>query len=711
MADGKVVIDVELNSKGVGKGIDDINGRMGKVQYSGEKAALGIGKIVTALGLVAVGAKAIGMVTSALDGAISRYDTLNNFPVVLEMMGFSAEDSSKSIKRLSDGIDGLPTTLDSVASTTQRIATMTGDLDGATETTLALNNAFLASGSSSADASRGLEQYVQMLAKGEVDLQSWRSLQETMPVALNKVAEAFGFTGASAQNDLYDALKEGDVTFDQFNGKLIELSNAQGGFADLARTSSTGIATSWQNMKTAIVKGVTDVIAGIDGALGGVGSITGLIDKAKTGIQTFFTFITTNIPVAVAWLSKIKDAIEPWLQMIGAAVAAIITFMTTFSIINTLKNLITGVRTAVLMMNAAFMANPIGLVIAIIAGLIAVLVIAYNKVDWFRNAVDVAWSWLKDVTGVAFAYIKDIITKLIADAVEFASKILQKFRDFWDENGQAIMIIVESTFNFVKSFIETVMGVIKGIFQVTWPIITGIIKLAWENIKLIVQNGIDLVLGIIQTVLKLLQGDWEGAWDTIKGTAQKIWQNIEDFFRKVDLVQIGKDIIQGLIDGISSMVSSVGKAVGKVVDKIKGAITNPFAIKSPSRWMRDMVGRNLMKGFQIGIDKEKTSTIRKMSQAAEWMAPNVSDFVNGLKGVSAPISNVTPISSITGSGNSAGASTRGAGVGLDKLVGAIDKLARRPVKIAIDKYEFVTATVDEMGNALDFRKSRKESFK
>ena len=53
---------------------------------------------------------------------------------------------------------------------------------------LALNNAFLASGASTADASRGLEQYVQMLAKGEVDLQSWRSLQETMPIGLNKTS-------------------------------------------------------------------------------------------------------------------------------------------------------------------------------------------------------------------------------------------------------------------------------------------------------------------------------------------------------------------------------------------------------------------------------------------------------------------------------------------------------------------------------------------
>src|SRR5699024_6171004 len=106
--------------------------------------------------------------------------------------------------------------------TTQRIATMTGDLDGATETTIALNNALMASGSDAEKASRGTEQYLKMLSTGKVDMESFKTLQETMGLGLNKMAESFGFTGKSAQNDLYKALQSGNITFDQFNDKLIE---------------------------------------------------------------------------------------------------------------------------------------------------------------------------------------------------------------------------------------------------------------------------------------------------------------------------------------------------------------------------------------------------------------------------------------------------------------------------------------------------------
>src|SRR5690606_27696199 len=204
----------------------------------GRRAAAGIRDMVAALGLAAAGAKALQMVNSALDGAIDRYDTLTGFPAVMEQVGFSSDEAQTAIQRLSDGVQGLPTTLDSVAKTAQRIAVMTGDLDGAVETTLALNNAFIASGASVADAERGLEQYIQMLATGTVDLQSWRTLQETMGVALNDVAKAFGFAGKSAQNDLYEALKSGEITFEEFNAKLIELSNQTGGFADRARTAA-----------------------------------------------------------------------------------------------------------------------------------------------------------------------------------------------------------------------------------------------------------------------------------------------------------------------------------------------------------------------------------------------------------------------------------------------------------------------------------------
>lgn len=265
---GKITIEAVLDDSKFNRGLARLGGSdLGATNSGLSSLKSNIGGLVGA-GLVLKGVSVgINAIKNSMAGAISRYDTMNKFPVMMESIGFSASDSERSIKRLSEGIDGLPTSLNEVVATTQQLALSTGDLERSTELTLALNNAFLSSGSSAGDASRGLVQFSQMLNKGSVDMQSWRTLQETMPLALRKTAEAFGFTGASATNDFYAALRDGEITFDQFADKLIELNNGVDGFAETAKINSKGIATSWQNIKTAVVKGTADMLKAIDNAL------------------------------------------------------------------------------------------------------------------------------------------------------------------------------------------------------------------------------------------------------------------------------------------------------------------------------------------------------------------------------------------------------------------------------------------------------------
>ena len=62
-----------------------------------------------AFGAVRIAEKAIGTLTSALDGAIKRFDTLNSYPRVLKLMGFDTKQVAKSTQQLSDGVGGLAT--------------------------------------------------------------------------------------------------------------------------------------------------------------------------------------------------------------------------------------------------------------------------------------------------------------------------------------------------------------------------------------------------------------------------------------------------------------------------------------------------------------------------------------------------------------------------------------------------------------------------
>lgn len=250
-------------------------------------------------GLASSAFTAVGnVVSSSMSSAISRVDTLNQFPKVMQSLGFSASDASATMSKLSDGIEGLPTSLDAITASTQKIALLTGDLDLASDTALALNNAFLASGSGSEDAARGLTQYVQMLSKGKVDSQSWNTILETMGSSLKTVAARLGYTSTTVGGDLYSALQDGTLSFDDFNKAIIECNQAQDGFASTAASASAGIGTSMTNFRTAIVKNLANIINAINGA----GAISGFFDGLKSAVNKAGSAI---VPVA----EKIGQAI------------------------------------------------------------------------------------------------------------------------------------------------------------------------------------------------------------------------------------------------------------------------------------------------------------------------------------------------------------------------------------------------------------------
>lgn len=265
------------------------NSSLAGIKTASESATSSIMKIASGIGVFKALSAGANMLTNSVSGAVDRYDTLTKYPKVLTNLGYSTQQANKSTVKLKEGIQGLPTALDDVVKTSQRLTVLTGNLDKSTDTTLALNNAFLASSASVSDTSRGMEQYIQMLSKGTVDMQSWRTLQETMGYALSETAKQLGIASGSS-NELYSSLQSGQITFDQLNDALIECSTRTGGFAEMALEASGGIKTSFANIQTAIKSGMEGTISAIDTMLSnsGLPKIQEMLDDVKKGINKVF---------------------------------------------------------------------------------------------------------------------------------------------------------------------------------------------------------------------------------------------------------------------------------------------------------------------------------------------------------------------------------------------------------------------------------------
>lgn len=258
--------------------------------------------IVAGVGITKVIGASMNVLSSSLDGAINRFDTMQSYPKVMKSLGFAVGQSQKSVAKLNQSVQGLPTSLADVVTTSKSLAAVTGNIDKATDTTIALNHAFLASGSSSEDASRGLQQYSQMLAKGTVDMQSWRTLQETMAPALTKVAKKLGIASGDA-NELYEALQNGTITFDQFNDALIECDTETGGFAETALEASKGVKTSMTNIKSAVQNLEQGFMSAMNNMLKSkaMGGLVDNLEKIKSKIYDFRNSIMETKDDGLTW--------------------------------------------------------------------------------------------------------------------------------------------------------------------------------------------------------------------------------------------------------------------------------------------------------------------------------------------------------------------------------------------------------------------------
>ena len=237
----------------------------------------------------------ISAISSNLDSAIKRADTINNFSKVMGNLGISTDDADDSIQRLSDKLTGLPTTLDSAVSAVQSFTSANGNVKASTDMFLALNNAILAGGANQQIQASALEQLSQAYAKGKPDMMEWRTAMTAMPAQLKQVAIAMGYANAS---QLGEELRSGSVSMNEFMQTIHKLNtegvNGFASFEEQAKGSTGGIQTSITNVKTALTRGIADIINAI-----GRSNIAGFFQNVAKAINNAVPYVTAFVKACI----------------------------------------------------------------------------------------------------------------------------------------------------------------------------------------------------------------------------------------------------------------------------------------------------------------------------------------------------------------------------------------------------------------------------
>ena len=278
-------------------------GKTGGADYSGGFLSVLKGSAIgTVLGNLAT--RAGDSIMGGLRTGIGRLDTIENFPKVMNALGFETRDAEKSIQLIMKRLDGLPTATQDMVTFTQSIADSTGNLDLATKAALGFNDMMIANGASAGEVTQAQGVLNRVLGKGNATVAQWQSIQSVMPAQLAAVArELLGQSGSV--EELRDQLNDGTISWDDFLKAVVKLdqegSGAMASFEEQARANSHGIGTALENIPNRIGAGWADIIKAI-----GREDISKAIDTMSYGVRDAMSRIGDSITKLKEELGKTK---------------------------------------------------------------------------------------------------------------------------------------------------------------------------------------------------------------------------------------------------------------------------------------------------------------------------------------------------------------------------------------------------------------------
>lgn len=616
----------------------DVNSKMSGLS----KATGSVTKGFIAGSLITKGlSTAFNMVSSSAGNAAKRLDTMNNFPKVMSNLGISAKDSQKSIKKLSDKLTGLPTSLDSAAASVQRFTSKNGDIAKSTDLFLAMNNAILAGGAPAEQQASAIEQLSQAYAKGKPDMMEWRSIQSVMPAQLKQIASAMGYAGGNADK-LGEDLRSGKVSMDEFMGAIVDL-NKNGGkniksFEEQARNSTGGIQTAIANMKTAITRGLANAFDAVDKSLqeAGLGGISGVINDIGKAFENVLKFVTPLITPLATVIKLLSGA--------GGDIGDIAKNLTTSSkkIVTTVSSVINKVIKTVQKVLPQIIKLITDLIPQIMPVLIQALIqIANAIVDAYPTIMPVIINGMMSLIDMIINALPSIITPLINGFINVLTKIvdmlptiipllinalLKIFTALAEALPKIIPVLVRAIVRSLNLFIKAGMQIVFGIVKALPQIIKALIKALPQITKAIILGLATLGVELFKLAVQSMKDMWNG----FKSRISTMWTNIKNFAKSIprkiiegigNIFNIGKNIVQGIWNGMKN-------AKQWVLDKIKGlgksilnGMKKVLGIKSPSKEFA-IIGKFSVLGYTEALDKMK-GDVQKQIDSTFGLSPTL----------------------------------------------------------------------------------------
>ena len=594
----------------------------------------------TVLNLAAAGdielASASDMVTDAMSALGMGVDEAGT---MVDQMAKTASTTNTSVAQLGEGILTIGATAKSIKGGTAELNTALGILanngikgaEGGTH----LRNIILSLQNPTDKAALAMEELGLQVYDSEGNMRSMNDILGDLNSGMdgmtaaeksNIIGKIFNKTDLSSVNAL---LANTGSTWDDIQKSITDSGGAAGQMADTQLDNLQG--------QIAILKSALEGLAISFGEL-----LMPAIKQIVGWVQKFVDWLNSlddGTKKTVVTIALLAAALGPVLIVGGKVVSAVGTIMT---VVPKIAGVINTVKGAFAALNTTMLANPIVLIVAAIAALVAAFIYLWNNCDGFRQfwinlwenikqAAITAWEAVKSFLTTAWEAIKNTATTIFEALKAFFSTIWEGIKLIFSTVVEVIKTIIVTYFNVYKTIITTVFNAIKTVVTTVWnaiktvittvvTVIQTFITTAWNTIKTVIST---VVNGIKTVVAGAFNAMWTGITTTIGNIVTTIktgFQTAVSFITGLakSAVTWGTDIIDGIVKGIKSCIGKVKDAVSNVAETIKSFLHFSVPDEGPltdyESWMPDF-----MSGLADGIEKSRGMVTKEMEKLTDTM--------------------------------------------------------------------------------------------
>lgn len=633
MADGRIIIDTQIDGAGAEKDIKSLSGKLGSLAKTGATAIAGLVAAASAAvaGLATLSVKQYaefeqltgGVETLFKDSAdlVKRYaanayetaglsaneymNTITGFSAsLLQGLGGDTEKAARighqAILDMSDNANKMGTDMSMIQNAYQGFAKQNYTM---------LDNLKLGFGGTKEEMQRLLVE-AEKISGVKYNISNFSDIIEAIHVIQNEM----GITGTTAKEAATTISGSFNMLKSAWSNILTGMASDTENFDDLVNDLVYSLQTFGGNILPRIkiaIGGITKLFNSLVQELpllinnilpellnSGIDIVKNLISGIQEGLPSL---INTALDIM---MSLVNGVIEVMPMLLEVGLQALITLGQGIAenlptLIPTLVNLVISMCDMIIENLPLILDVAIDIILALVEGLVTALPTLISEVpriiNEFSNAIYSALPQiLKAGVDILLMLIKgliDSIPTLIANIPQIIMAIVNVFTLYnWTQLGKSLITWIGDG---IKGMGGSLVSWVKGLGQNAVDGIVGIFKQGGS----IGSNFISLITNGIRSMFGNIVGN-------VRNLGSSILSTIKNILGWDSAASIGSNLIKGIWNGISNMTGWILNLIGGFADSVIGSIKGFFGIHSPSRIMRDLIGTNIVKGIGVGIDIE-----------------------------------------------------------------------------------------------------------